>query len=344
MMWLTWRQFRAQAIVAAAGLALIAIVLAVSGIHLASAYHASGITACQTHGNCGQLASNFLRSLRGSGYQVVFIITVGLIYAVPGLIGLFWGAPLITREVEAGTLRLAWTQSVTRTRWLAIKVGLIGLVAMAIAGLLSLLAGWWANPVYAATAKASAGPTGINRFEPALFDASGITPIGYAAFGFALGLTLGVLIRRTLPAMAATLAVFAGIQVAWPQWIRPHLLTPLRSIAPFDVSNINELMIGPSREMIVKASVHKPGAWVLSNQTINAAGHPFTGPATKACLNGSLQACNASVARLHLRQLITFQPASRYWTFQWYESAIFVAVALLLALFCYLRVSRRRVT
>ena len=347
MMWLTWRQFRAQAIVAAAGLALIAIVLAVSGIHLASAYHASGVTACQTHGNCGQLASNFLRTLRGSGYQEVFITTVVLIYAVPGLIGLFWGAPLITREVEAGTLRLAWTQSVTRTRWLAIKVGLLGLAAMAIAGLLSLLAGWWANPVYAATAKAkaSAGPTGINRFEPALFDASGITPIGYAAFGFALGLTFGVLIRRTLPAMAATLAVFAGIQVAWPQWIRPHLLTPLQSTAPLDISKINDLMVNPgSHEMIVKASVHKPGAWILSNQSLNAAGHPFTGPPTNACLNGSQQACNASVARLHLRQLITFQPASRYWTFQWYETAIFVAVALLLAWFCYLRISRRRVT
>ena len=42
---------------------------------------------------------------------------------MPALIGAFWGAPLITREFEAGTFRLAWNQSVTRARWLAIKLG-----------------------------------------------------------------------------------------------------------------------------------------------------------------------------------------------------------------------------
>ena len=345
MMWLTWRQFRTQAIVAAGGLALMAIILTVSGVHLANQFNASGIIGCQAHGHCEQVASNFLRTLRGSGYQAVFLIAAGLTYAVPGLIGVFWGAPLITREIEAGTIRLAWTQSVARTHWLAVKVGLIGIAAMATAGLLSLMAGWFANPVYAATAKAGAGPSGLNRFEPALFGVSGIVPIGYAAFGFALGLTFGVLIRRTLPAMAATLGVFAGIQVAWLQLIRPHLLTPLRSIVPLDIANINSLMMNPGgQEMVVTASVHKPGAWILTNQSIDAAGRPFTGPAPNACLNGGIQACNASVGRLHLRQLITFQPASRFWTFQWYETAIFVVVAVVLVWFCYSRVSRRRLT
>jgi len=126
-MWLTWRQFRTQGIIAAAGLAAVAIVLVVTGVNLSDHYNTSGIIGCHGPGSCGTLASNFLTSLRGSYYQVVFLIAVGLIYAVPGLIGLFWGAPLITREIEAGTFRLAWTQSVSRTRWLAIKVGVIGL-------------------------------------------------------------------------------------------------------------------------------------------------------------------------------------------------------------------------
>jgi len=38
-----------------------------------------------------------------------------LVLAVPLLIGMFWGAPLISREFEAGTFRLAWTQGVTRS-------------------------------------------------------------------------------------------------------------------------------------------------------------------------------------------------------------------------------------
>jgi hypothetical protein len=103
-------------------------------------------------------------------------------------------------------------------------------------------------------------------------------------------------------------------------------------------------MIDPSRHMSVQGAFDKPGAWVLSNQTIDTAGHPFTGPATQACLNGGPQACNASVGRLHLRQLVTYQPGSRYWAFQWYETAIFVALALLLVWFCYSRVSRRRIS
>jgi hypothetical protein len=216
---------------------------------------------------------------------------------------------------------------------------------MAIAGLLSLMAGWWAHPVYVASAKAGPRSNVINRLGPSLFGISGIAPIGYAAFGFALGLTLGVLIRRTLPAMAATLAVFAGIQIGWSQLIRPHLLTPLRAAMRVTALNIDSLVMGgPSHTMIVAAAFNKPGAWILSMQAFNAAGQPFTGPPTKACLGGGIQACNASIGRLHLRQIVTYQPASRYWTFQWYETAIFIALALLLAWFCYWRVSRRSLT
>lgn len=342
MMWLTWRQFRAQAIATAAALVLVAIVLVSSGVQFADRFHAS-IAGCQAHGSCIQLASGFLHTLHGSGYGLIGQVAVGLIYAVPGLIGVFWGGPLITREIETGTFRLAWTQSVMRSRWLAIKVGSIGLVALASAGLLSLLASWWMTPLYQATAKARSD-SGVERLAPAVFGANGIVPIGYAAFGFALGLALGVLIRRTLPAMAATLAVFAGIQVAWPQWIRPHLLSSLRSVSPLNLSKLDELAIDTQGHMYVTAAASKPGAWILANQTIDRAGHLFTGPPTKACLNQSLQACNASVARLHLRQVLTYQPASRYWAFQWYETGIFLVLAFVLLWFCIWRVSRRRLT
>jgi hypothetical protein len=342
MIWLTWRQFRAQAIATAAALVLVVIVLAVSGVQFADRFHAT-IAGCQARGSCSQLASGFLHALSGSGYGLIGQVAVGLIYAVPGLIGLFWGAPLITREIETGTFRLAWTQSVMRSRWLAIKVGLIGLVALASAGLLSLMASWWMTPVYQATAKANSD-SGVDRLTPAVFGANGIVPIGYAAFGFALGLALGVLIRRSIPAMAATLAVFAGIQVAWPRWIRPHLMSPLHATAPLNLSKIDMLAIDPQRHMFVQASASKPGAWILANQTIDPAGHLFTGPATNACLNQSLKACNASVARLHLRQVLTYQPASRYWGFQWYETGIFLALALALIWFCFWQVSRRRLS
>ena len=89
MIWLTWRQFRAQAIAAAAAFILAVTVLAVSGIQLADEFHAT-IAGCQGHGSCGQLAVGFLNAFKGSGYGVIGQIAVALIYAVPGLIGIFW--------------------------------------------------------------------------------------------------------------------------------------------------------------------------------------------------------------------------------------------------------------
>jgi len=66
----------------------------------------------------------------------------------------------------------------------------------------------------------------MSPFSLLAFDAHGITPLGYAAFAFTLGVTSGVLIRRAIPAMAITLAIFAAVQVAMPLWIRPHLFPP----------------------------------------------------------------------------------------------------------------------
>jgi len=350
MIWLTWRQFRAQAIVAAAALAVIAIALAVTGAHLAHLYDISGIAACQAHSDCGTLTNGFMNQVKASPtYKALYDGGVAILYAVPAIIGVFWGAPLVTREIEAGTFRLAWNQSVTRTRWLVVKLGLIGLAAMATAGLLSLMIGWWASPVDHALAlpQGRNGTSGINRFAPLLFGARGITPLGYAAFAFALGVTIGVLIRRTVPAMAVTLAAFIGVLITISLWIRPHLITPLHAISALNAANIEGVTsgTGSGSPMTVTAAVHLPGAaWVLSNQSITASGHVFTGPATKACTTGSIQQCNAHIGSLHLRQLVTYQPAVRYWAFQWYETAIFLALALALAGFCVWWIRRRRLS
>ena len=278
---------------------------------------------------------------------VLYFVGLGVLYIGPAIIGIFWGAPLVTRELEAGTFRMTWNQSVTRTRWIAVKLGLIGLASMAAAGLFSLMMAWWASPISQANGLNTSrnGSSGLNRLTPLLFGASGIAPVGYAAFAFILGVTAGVLIRRTLPAMAITLAVFAAVQVIMPNAVRPHLIAPLRSVEALSAAAINEVSVGPG-QMKVTGAVDIPGAWILSNQAIDAAGHPFTGPPTPACLNGTGAplACNASIGKLRLRQLVSYQPASRYWAFQWYETAIFLTAALLLAGFCIWWIRRRRLS
>jgi hypothetical protein len=349
MIWLTWRQFRAQAWVAAGALAVAAAVLAVTGLHLAHLYDASGLGACHAHGDCGMLGTTLMNEFRASATdKLLYNGGVVLLYAVPALIGLFWGAPLISREFEAGTFRLAWTQSVTRTRWAAVKLGLIGLAAMAAAGLFSMMISWWASPIDQALGLASDrnGSYGTNRFAPLLFGARGITPVGYAAFAFALGVTAGVVIRRTIPAMAATLAVFTGTLLTMSLWVRPHFMAPLRAVAALNVASIDGLSISEGGQTTVTAAVNLPGAWVLSNQTVAPSGQVFTGPAPHICLSqhSSFQACQAALGRLHLRHLVTYQPASRYWAFQGYETAIFLALALALAGACFWWIRSRRLT
>jgi hypothetical protein len=122
--------------------------------------------------------------LRADGaFGAVYWGGIFVFYAVPAIIGMFWGAPLIARELEAGTFRVAWTQSVTRARWLAVKLGLAGLASMAAAGLVSLMVTWWSSRVD------PLDPFGMNRLQPAMFGTRGIAPIGYAAFAFVLGVT-----------------------------------------------------------------------------------------------------------------------------------------------------------
>jgi hypothetical protein len=348
MMWLTWRQFRAQARVALAALAVVAVLLVVTGLHIAHGYNASGIPACRGAGDCEHLAANYLTGLRAStGLSFLYQAVSVVLYAVPALIGAFWGAPVITRELEAGTLRLAWSQSVTRTRWLTVKLGAVGLAAMATAGLLSLMVTWWAAPVTRATALAGSGSALRASFSPFLFGARDITPVGYAAFAFVLGVTAGLLLRRTVAAIATSLAVFAGAEAVMALVIRAHLLPAARAISPLNAGHLTTLSIstgGQGSTMTVGAPVtHEPGAWILSNQTIAASGRAFTGPPPAACVgNDSTPAqCTRAVGALHLRQLVTYQPASHYWPLQWTETGIFLALALALAGLCYWWVRRR---
>jgi hypothetical protein len=345
MTWLTWRQFRAQAIAGAAALAVLAIALGITGMHLAHLFDGSGVATCQAHGDCGRLVSAFTAQVQASGYKWVFNFTIALLLATPALIGVFWGAPLITREIEAGTFRLAWNQSVTRARWMAVKLGLIGLASIATTGLLSLMVTWWASPIDLASALPAGrdGTSGLNRFAPSLFDVRGIVPLGYAAFAFALGITVGVLIRRTVPAMAITLAVFAAVQIVMPLWIRPHLIAPVHAASAFNAANLTEISSSNNGSMTVMTAVNLPGAWVLSNQTLTRAGHVFTGPAPRPCMSSTapFSACQTALSKLGLRQLVTYQPAGRYWAFQGYETGIFLVLALGLGAACVWRVRRR---
>jgi hypothetical protein len=247
--------------------------------------------------------------------------------------------------VESGSYRLAWNQTITRERWLAVKLGVLGLTSMALAGLLSLALGWWASPIdHAADVGTSGGFQ--QRFFPTLFGARGVVPIGYAAFAFALGVLIGLLIKRTIPAMAVTLALVAAALIAMPLAIRPHLITPDRDTATLTSANIQGLATNISgTNLQVFASAPTPsGAWVLSTQVTTASGSTNLGTVPSVCqpsANAGPQACFSALAQRHYRQVVTYQPASRYWTFQWLEMGIFLTAAILLGWACFGLIRRR---
>jgi hypothetical protein len=58
-----------------------------------------------------------------------------------------------------------------------------------------------------------------------------------------------------------------------------------------------------------------PGAWILSSQLTTPDGRPASAvPVTGACgPNAPGNSCQAYIESLHLRQIATYQPASRYW-------------------------------
>ncbi len=361
MTWLTWRQFRTQAITASAVTAAFAVLLAATGPHLASTYAADGLDSCHG-GSCLSPATYFTASLARSPYGVLFLLSTGIILLAPAVIGLFWGAPLIARELETGTAALAWNQSVTRTRWLAVKLAIGGLTAMAVTEALSLMQTWWAVPISQAVADGSGAGVAQSRFSQLNFATHGITPIGYAAFAFALGVTAGVLIRRTIPAMAVTLAIFAALQVAMPLWVRPNLAPADHVAIPVSgQGNLSPAQTGPGGSTFTLFAVNipgQPGAWLLSSRPVNAAGQPVsTTPAACTSVGNTGQSAGTQanafppgqgpaafvdcLGHHGIREAITYQPASRYWRFQATETAIYLALALALTGYCFQRINRR---
>jgi hypothetical protein len=326
MTWLIWRQYRLQAAIAGGLLAAFAAVMIVTGVAMASQWHSALVTCTADH-SCNSLAAT-LSFGNSFAHDLTF-----LSLAVPGVLGLLIGAPIVAGEVETGTGSFVWTQSITRGRWLLAKAGWLLLAAAVWGGCVAALVTWWSGPPNALYADA---------FHSNEFDMQGIVPIAYAVFGVALGLAAGALLRRTLPAIAVTLAAFIGVRVLVAQVFRAHYLTAVTTYYSL-TSNWQP----PS------------GSWILGSGVVNQAGHVIplnpngvaagvpvsalsaacqkliptlqngsslvqNGMITRGLTDGRLAAC---VQAAGFRQFSSYQPISRYWAFQSIETVIFLALA-----------------
>lgn len=338
------RQFRTESIVGIALLVTVAIVLAVTGVQLAHVYNAF-MSQCGSASACAN-ASNPVQNVDKPLQGVLPILVI----ATPALLGFFFGAPLIARELENGTYRLAWTQSVTRKRWLATKLGVVGVFAMVFAGLLTWMVDLWARPLMAANG---------NRFDPLIFSIQGVAPVGYAALAVAVGVAAGVLLRHTVAAMAVTGVVFAAARVAVTYVVRPHFASPVHLLLPlragsgpsigFSNAGGGSVVLGPPQITI-------PNAWVFQTAlvdrlgraptsqyvahacpSLNRAVHAFSaagGQVGSGPSNSQIQACLSRLAT-SVHTAVTYQPANRFWPFQFAEMGVFLAGGLALGVFAY---------
>jgi ABC-type transport system involved in multi-copper enzyme maturation permease subunit len=327
MTWFTLRQFRTRTWIAIAALVATGVLLLITGWSIAEAYADAGVASCG--GDCSAAIDSFLRKATTGTNGAVNDLAMILQYAAPAVIGIFWGAPLIARELETGTHQLAWNQSVTRTRWLATKLAVIGSATVTTTGLLT-----WAVTAWASRVDQVAG----DRITPAVYGARGLVPVGYAAFAFALAVTAGVLIRRTVPAMAAALGIYAAVAFSVSQWIRAHLVPANHTTPPLDTST----PIFIDGENVVAVRVQDPErVWVLSNQVITSNGEVYAGQRVPESCGGvppgenEFEDCVHWVRSLGLRQDLTFHPDSHFWPIQWTETGILVGVAALLVGFCF---------
>jgi hypothetical protein len=312
MTWVTWRQYRYQGALAAALFAVLAVVLLITGLHLAQEWH-SYLAGCMKHNSCGGL------SLQSPTLTTLVVATA----AVPLLPGLFWGAPMVAHELETGTNQFAWTQSITRRRWLAVRTGWLLLAAAVLAGAVSALVTWWSGPDNALYA---------NAFQTNKFDVTDIVPVGYAVFAMALGICAGALLRRSLPALAVTLAGFVALRALIAQVLRPHYMTPvtvsynlLGQYAPKGAYlGVSQGIVGPNG---------KPPVGSMS--------YVFNGaPVPAACAKAVQNPAPCMVAH-GFREYLAYQPASRFWAFQSIETGIYVVLAAILLAITFWVLKRR---
>ena len=251
MTWLVWRQHRKQLLFAVAALVVLAAFFVGTGRPMHDRFERAGLRDCLpeameapvvvdlaprpgsepalpegvdsppepdtaelddatlANGHCAQDARTFF-----DDYQNVVFVGL-LLLILPMLVGMFWGAPLIAREIEHGTHRLVWTQGVSRLRWATTKIGLVSITVLAITAIYAGMLTWWITPVI---------QTSGQRFSYIFFDIHGIVVFGYVAFALALGVLAGAVTGRLMPAMATTVVGFIGVRVAVMLAARDHYL------------------------------------------------------------------------------------------------------------------------
>ena len=298
MSWVAWRLQRTETAVVVGILALIALLLIPTGIQMADAYHSDGLNACRALDigpSCAMKMGQFQ-----SRFQPITTLA-NWFTLVPGLIGVLLAAPFIL-DLEHGTYRLAWTQGITRRRWLAGKLGILVLTALVASGALALLLAWWRSPQAALN----------GRLDTGVYDTAGIVVVGYTFFALGLALAVGALWRRSAASLTVAFVGYFAMRIFVDYWLRNRLVSPLHG----SWRGLRQPQFLYHAQIMSESG----GNGVASFKSSGGLG----GGHAQLAVPG-----NASHTLFHA----VYQPASHFWPLQLSETALFTGIAALLVAF-----------
>jgi hypothetical protein len=313
--WLVWRQNRTAFRIGLVVALLIAGYAAVRHQQIVAAVDQQHLAACR--GTSVSSTECFKKILKfGSAYQFPMRRPLQAMVFLPLLFGLFLGGPQLAQELESGTYRTACSQSVTRVRWFVAKLAVPVAMTVIVSGTVALAMTWWWHPA----AEVMGGQFPWYEWYP--FNGIGPVVVGQSVLMLLLGVTFGLLLRRTLAAMGATLAVGAGV-LAGLDRIRGHLL-------PTVSANAQHTTVPPAPD----------NAWVVADGPLTPSG-ARTGDVMGCYSASDYNACMAGHGRTgHWAE---FHPASQLWPLQWAETGLCLLLAAALAALCVWRVRRQLV-
>jgi len=213
MTWVTWRQHRTEAIVGLCLLAALAAYAILLGTSMRTAFTHDNLAACIARSQ-GAGCQNAIGDFDGKFGSAVNIAFWASLLLLPGLIGVVVGAPLLGRELEFGTWRLAWSQTVPRGRWLVIKLALVGGGLAVLGGAMSAIIMWYRAPMDRL----------VGHLVHNAYDFEGVVLPAYILAAFGLAVLAGLLLRRSIPAMIAALVAWLALRLGVEFGLRNQLL------------------------------------------------------------------------------------------------------------------------
>jgi hypothetical protein len=307
MVWVTWRLHRATLISVPAVLGAVALFLLIAGLKIHHDYAA--LTGCHPFASSACQALN--SSFNNADWTIGNTVNI-LLHLAPPLIGAFAGGSVLARELETGTYRYAWTQGFGRERWTIAQLVLIAVTVTAVAWAFSQVLTWFFQPFLA--------QEDLGVLTSTVFDMRGIAFAAWTLAAFTIGAFAGMLVRRTVPAMAVTLGAYLGLDLLTWLVLRPHYPLALVTSRPGVVGS------GPF-------SVNDP--WVLSTWFTGPGGKPANPSALNQVLGlfprnappkvkGTL---SQALAQHGITEWWRYIPVSRFWPMQFVEAGWLLVVS-----------------